>query len=145
MACRGPDATATATRSPKSSRCRGKARMRVMSHVHLARFLRALLDRKDRISMAVGLEVRVPFCDHCLVEYVHNAPWAMKSFDGREKSLLRAAARDVLPQSVLKRVKSTRPLRTPATRASCRRWAANGSPRAIGCSRSSTASGSRSR
>ncbi|GAB2652650.1 asparagine synthase (glutamine-hydrolyzing) [Saccharopolyspora gloriosae] len=86
-----------------------EARMRVISHVHLTRFLRALLDRKDRISMAVGLEVRVPFCDHRLVEYVYNAPWAMKSFDGREKSLLRAATRDVLPQSVLKRVKSPYP------------------------------------
>ncbi|MCA1188719.1 MULTISPECIES: asparagine synthase (glutamine-hydrolyzing) [unclassified Saccharopolyspora] len=86
-----------------------EARMRVMSHVHLTRFLRALLDRKDRISMAVGLEVRVPFCDHRLVEYVFNAPWAMKSFDGREKSLLRAATRDVLPESVLQRVKSPYP------------------------------------
>ncbi|MFR9729024.1 asparagine synthase (glutamine-hydrolyzing) [Saccharopolyspora sp. MS10] len=84
-------------------------RMRVLSHLHLTRFLRAMLDRKDRISMAVGLEVRVPFCDHRLVEYVYNTPWAMKSFDGREKSLLRAAAADVLPDSVLERVKSPYP------------------------------------
>jgi asparagine synthase (glutamine-hydrolysing) len=84
-------------------------RMRVMCHVHLTRFLRALLDRKDRISMAVGLEVRVPFCDHRLVEYVFNTPWSMKSFDGREKSLLRAATRDLLPRSVLERVKSPYP------------------------------------
>jgi asparagine synthase (glutamine-hydrolysing) len=53
--------------------------------------------------------VRVPFCDHRLVEYVFNAPWAMKSFDGREKSLLRAAARDVLPDAVADRVKSPYP------------------------------------
>ena len=59
--------------------------------------------------MAVGLEVRVPFCDHRLVEYVYNAPWAMKTYDGREKSLLRGAARDVLPESVVKRVKSPYP------------------------------------
>lgn len=83
--------------------------MRRMSYVHLTRFVRILLDRKDRASMAVGLEVRVPFCDHRLVEYVYNAPWAMKNFDGREKSLLRAAARDVLPQSVIDRVKSPYP------------------------------------
>lgn len=59
--------------------------------------------------MAVGLEVRVPFCDHRLVEYVFNTPWSMKTFDGREKSLLRAAARDVLPDLVADRVKSPYP------------------------------------
>ncbi|MEU7299428.1 asparagine synthase (glutamine-hydrolyzing) [Streptomyces sp. NPDC007189] len=84
-------------------------KMRQMSHLHLTRFVRALLDRKDRMSMAVGLEVRVPFCDHRLVEYVYNAPWALKSFDGREKSLLREAAADVLPRSVYERVKSPYP------------------------------------
>ncbi|MER5886614.1 asparagine synthase (glutamine-hydrolyzing) [Streptomyces sp. NPDC001941] len=84
-------------------------RMRTISHLHLTRFVRILLDRKDRASMAVGLEVRVPFCDHRLVEYVYNAPWALKSFDGREKSLLREATRDVLPRSVYDRVKSPYP------------------------------------
>lgn len=59
--------------------------------------------------MAVGLEVRVPFCDHRLVHYVFGAPWAMKTFDGREKSLLRAAAGHLLPQSVVQRVKSPYP------------------------------------
>ena len=84
-------------------------RMREICHLHLTRFVRALLDRKDRMSMAVGLEVRVPFCDHRLVEYVYNTPWAMKTFDGREKSLLRAATADVLPRSVVERVKSPYP------------------------------------
>ncbi|MEU3534748.1 MULTISPECIES: asparagine synthase (glutamine-hydrolyzing) [Streptomyces] len=84
-------------------------RMRQICHLHLTRFVRILLDRKDRMSMATGLEVRVPFCDHRLVEYVFNAPWALKSFDGREKSLLREAAKDVLPQSVYDRVKSPYP------------------------------------
>ncbi|MBB5803787.1 asparagine synthase (glutamine-hydrolyzing) [Saccharothrix ecbatanensis] len=83
--------------------------MRTMSYVHLQRFVRIMLDRKDRASMAVGLEVRVPFCDHRLVEYVYNAPWSLKSFDGREKSLLREATRHVLPQSVADRVKSPYP------------------------------------
>ena len=62
-----------------------------ISYLHLTRFVRILLDRKDRMSMAVGLEVRVPFCDHRLVEYVYNTPWSLKTFDGREKSLLRGA------------------------------------------------------
>jgi asparagine synthase (glutamine-hydrolysing) len=86
-----------------------EARMREISHLHLTRFVQILLDRKDRMSMANGLEVRVPFCDHRLVQYVFNAPWAMKTFDGREKSLLRAAARDVLPDSILERRKSPYP------------------------------------
>jgi asparagine synthase (glutamine-hydrolysing) len=84
-------------------------RMRVIMYLHLTRFVRMLLERKDRISMAVGLEVRVPFCDHRLVEYVYNTPWALKTFDGREKSLLRAAMADLLPASVLQRVKSPYP------------------------------------
>ena len=57
--------------------------MRVICYLHLTRFVRLLLDRKDRMSMAVGLEVRVPFCDHRLVEYVYNTPWSLKTFDGR--------------------------------------------------------------
>ncbi|MFF4211408.1 asparagine synthase (glutamine-hydrolyzing) [Streptomyces sp. NPDC001796] len=84
-------------------------RMRQICHLHLTRFVRVLLDRKDRTSMAVGLEVRVPFCDHRLVEYVYNTPWTLKSFDGREKSLLREAAADLIPKSVYDRVKSPYP------------------------------------
>jgi asparagine synthase (glutamine-hydrolysing) len=97
-------------------------RMRQMSYLHLTRFVRILLDRKDRASMAVGLEVRVPFCDHRLVEYVYNTPWALKSFDGREKSLLREATADVLPRSVYDRVKSPYPsTQDPAYAAALRR------------------------
>jgi asparagine synthase (glutamine-hydrolysing) len=84
-------------------------RMRVMSYLHLTRHVGILLDRKDRLSMASGLEVRVPFCDHRLVEYVYNTPWSIKSYDGREKSLLRGAVADVLPESVVQRVKSPYP------------------------------------
>lgn len=86
-----------------------EARMREISYLNLTRWENFLLDRKDRISMAAGLEVRVPFCDHRLVEYVFNAPWSMKTFDGREKSLLRAAMRGVLPDSVLERKKNPYP------------------------------------
>nr|WP_055504433.1 asparagine synthase (glutamine-hydrolyzing) [Nonomuraea pusilla] len=84
-------------------------RMREICYLNLTRFVQILLDRKDRMSMANGLEVRVPFCDHRLVEYVFNTPWRMKTFDGREKSLLRAAVADLLPESVLTRVKSPYP------------------------------------
>jgi asparagine synthase (glutamine-hydrolysing) len=86
-----------------------EARMRTVGYLNLTRFMQTLLDRKDRMSMAVGLEVRVPFCDHRLVEYVFNTPWQFKSFDGREKSLLRAAMRDMLPASILERRKNPYP------------------------------------
>lgn len=85
------------------------ARMRELSHFNLTRFLQFMLERKDRMSMAVGLEVRVPFCDHRIVEYVFNVPWQMKTFDGREKSLLREASRPYLPASILDRQKSPYP------------------------------------
>ncbi|GAB3960958.1 asparagine synthase (glutamine-hydrolyzing) [Actinoallomurus acanthiterrae] len=84
-------------------------RMREICYLHLTGMVRFLLDRKDRMSMAVGLEVRVPFCDHRLVEYVFNTPWSHKTYDGREKSLLRGAVADLLPESVVQRRKSPYP------------------------------------
>jgi asparagine synthase (glutamine-hydrolysing) len=102
-------ATAVAEVTPLAGATEFENRMRVMSYLHLTRFVRMLLDRKDRMSMAVGLEVRVPFCDHRLVEYVYNTPWSLKTYDGREKSLLRGATADVLPRSVVERVKSPYP------------------------------------
>ncbi|MEV4441048.1 asparagine synthase (glutamine-hydrolyzing) [Streptomyces sp. NPDC049577] len=87
-----------------------ESRMRTVGHLTLTRWLPMLLDRGDRLSMAHGLELRVPYADHRLVEYLYNTPWAMKTFDGREKSLLRAVARDLLPSSVLERRKSPWPV-----------------------------------
>jgi asparagine synthase (glutamine-hydrolysing) len=84
-------------------------RMREVTHLHLTRFLPSPLDRKDRMSMAVGLEVRVPYCDHRLVEYVFNVPWAMKALDGRAKGLLRAAAWGLVPATVVTRPKTPYP------------------------------------
>ncbi|MBD2844657.1 asparagine synthase (glutamine-hydrolyzing) [Paenibacillus sp. IB182496] len=84
-------------------------RMRIMSYLNITRFMPTLLDRKDRMSMAVGLEVRVPFCDHRLVEYVWNIPWAIKTAGDREKGILRKALRGVLPSDVLTRKKSPYP------------------------------------
>ncbi|TXS46325.1 asparagine synthase (glutamine-hydrolyzing) [Streptomyces sp. uw30] len=84
-------------------------RQREMQHLSLTRWLRQLLHRKDRLSMAQGLEVRVPYCDHRLVQYAFDAPWALKSFDGREKSLLRAAGAGLAPDSVLHRPKNHYP------------------------------------
>ncbi len=84
-------------------------RMRQMSYLNITRFMPTLLDRKDRMSMAAGLEVRVPFCDHRLVEYVWNIPWEIKTAGDREKGILRKALRGVLPDDVLTRKKSPYP------------------------------------
>ncbi|MFF4739668.1 asparagine synthase (glutamine-hydrolyzing) [Streptomyces sp. NPDC001262] len=84
-------------------------RTRELGYVTLTRWLPILLDKKDRMGMASSLEGRVPFCDHRLVEYVFNVPWEMKTFSGEEKALLRAAAADLLPESVLRRKKAAYP------------------------------------
>lgn len=86
-----------------------EARFREVTYLALTRHAQVLFDRKDRLSMAHGLEVRVPFAAHELVEYTFNIPWALKSFDGREKSLLRAAGRGLLPEAVSARVKTPYP------------------------------------
>ncbi|MDT8902504.1 asparagine synthase (glutamine-hydrolyzing) [Anaeroselena agilis] len=85
------------------------ARMREIFHLSLFRWMPTLLDRKDRMSMACGLELRVPFCDHRLVEYAWNIPWGMKNYQQREKGLLRHALAGVLPDDVLWRRKSPYP------------------------------------
>lgn len=85
------------------------ARMREIFYLSLTRWMPTLLDRKDRMSMACGLELRVPFCDHRLVEYVWNIPWAMKNYRNREKGLLRLALSGLLPEDVLWRRKSPYP------------------------------------
>lgn len=86
-----------------------RRRMRRMSYLNITRFMPTLLDRKDRMSMAAGLEVRVPFCDHRLVEYVFNIPWEIKTAGDREKGILRKALQGVLPDDVLWRKKSPYP------------------------------------
>jgi len=72
-------------------------------------FMQTLLDRKDRMSMYSGLEVRVPFCDHRLVEYAYNMPWHIKSLNGREKGIVREAMKGILPDEIISRKKSPYP------------------------------------
>lgn len=84
-------------------------RIREVSYLNLTWFMVTLLGRKDRMSMATGLEVRVPFADHRLVEYLWNVPWEMKACDGFEKGLLRRALVGILPDEVLYRKKSPYP------------------------------------
>ncbi|MDR0883596.1 MAG: asparagine synthase (glutamine-hydrolyzing) [Oscillospiraceae bacterium] len=72
-------------------------------------FMQTLLTRKDAMSMASALEVRVPFCDYRLAEYLYNVPWEIKELGGQEKGLLRTAMADFLPHEVLHRKKSPYP------------------------------------
>lgn len=84
-------------------------RRREIAYLNLRWFMATLLDRMDRASMYNGLEARVPFADHRIVEYVFNVPWQMKCPDGVVKGLLRHAGADLLPHEVLWRKKSPYP------------------------------------
>lgn len=82
---------------------------RRISYLNIRWFMQTLLDRMDRTSMHSGLEARVPFADYRIVDYVFNVPWEMKSVDNVPKSLLRSAAKGLLPDSILNRPKNPYP------------------------------------
>lgn len=84
-------------------------RMKEMMNLNFRWFMQTLLDRKDRMSMFHSLEVRVPFCDHRIAEYLYSVPWEFKDYQGKEKGLLRYAMQGVLPDAVLWRKKSPYP------------------------------------
>ena len=84
-------------------------RMKQMVNLNMNWFMQTLLDRKDRMSMYSALEVRVPFCDHRIAEYLYGVPWEFKDWEGKEKGLLRYAMRGLLPDEVLWRKKSPYP------------------------------------
>lgn len=86
-----------------------EARLRELFYLNITWFMTTLLERKDRMSMGASLEVRVPFADHRLVEYVWNIPWEMKRLGGREKGILRKAFEGILPHNILYRKKSPYP------------------------------------
>ena len=84
-------------------------RMKEMVNLNFRWFMQTLLDRKDRMSMYNALEVRVPFCDYRIAEYLYGVPWEYKDYQGREKGLLRWAVEGLLPQEILYRKKSPYP------------------------------------
>ena len=84
-------------------------RIREMTLLNMRWFMQTLLNRKDRMSMQCGLEVRVPFCDHRIAEYMYSVPWRLKDLNGMEKGLLREAAKGLLPEEVRVRKKSPYP------------------------------------
>ncbi len=86
-----------------------ESRMKEMMRLNLDWFMQTLLDRKDRMSMYNALEVRVPFCDYRIAEYLYSVPWEFKDYKSYEKGLLREAVTGLLPDEVLWRKKSPYP------------------------------------
>mgnify|MGYP003289477877 FL=1 len=86
-----------------------ESRMKEMMKLNLDWFMQTLLDRKDRMSMYNALEVRVPFCDYRIAEYLYSVPWEYKDYNSYEKGLLRKAVEGILPEEVLWRKKSPYP------------------------------------
>jgi len=84
-------------------------RQREMINLNFDWFMQTLLDRKDRMSMYSGLEVRVPFCDYRIAEYMYRVLWKYKYYKGREKGLLRHAVAGLLPEDIRWRKKSPYP------------------------------------
>ena len=84
-------------------------RRKEVTYLNIKWFMQTLLDRMDRASMFSGLEARVPFADHRIIEYVFNVPWDMKFKNGTEKFLLREACKDLLPVEITNRKKSPYP------------------------------------
>jgi asparagine synthase (glutamine-hydrolysing) len=74
-----------------------------MTHFDFKTLLPALLHVEDRVSMAHGLESRVPFVDADVVEFAATLPADVKFKDGHLKHALKEAAKDVLPASIVER------------------------------------------
>lgn len=88
---------------------RSNIKHRRLFYLNLRYFMTNLLDRKDRMTMGSSLEVRVPFCDKDLVEFLYNVPFKYKYKSKTEKKLLRDAYKDVVIKDVIKRKKSPYP------------------------------------
>ena len=82
---------------------------RKITYLTMNWFMQTLLSRTDRMGMYNGFEIRVPFCDYRLAEYVWNIPWEIKALHGREKGLLRYIMKDELPKEIVERKKSPYP------------------------------------
>ena len=84
------------------------AKRREVSYLNLTWFMTTLLDRMDRTGMYSGMNGRVPFADHRIVEYLWNVPWDIKYMNNQEKGLLRAATKqlNILPDTILYRIEN---------------------------------------
>lgn len=75
----------------------------MMTHFEFKTLLPALLHVEDRMSMAHGLESRVPLLDHPLVEFAATVPADVKFPGGQLKHLLKVAFADSIPEPILAR------------------------------------------
>lgn len=100
----------TVAKAPvRSDDSKEESKRRIVGYLNIKWFMQTLLDRMDRTSMYSGLEARVPFADHRIIEYVFNVPWEMKYQNGVEKTLLRDSCANLLPPALLHRKKSPYP------------------------------------
>ncbi|WP_437322091.1 asparagine synthetase B family protein [Sorangium sp. So ce385] len=83
---------------------------REVDYLNMTRLAEQTVNHSERLGAAAGLQIRFPFADHRLFSYLYNVPRRLKRFDGREKSLLRAIAKDLVPPSVLARAKVPYPI-----------------------------------
>lgn len=84
-------------------------RIKELVNLNFRHFMQTLIDRGDRMAGDCDLDIRMPFCDYRIAEYLYSVPWSMKDHKGREKGLLRYSMEGLLPQSVLYRKKSPYP------------------------------------
>jgi asparagine synthase (glutamine-hydrolysing) len=84
-------------------------RQKEISYLNIEWFMATLLERKDRMTMAAGLEVRVPFADHRLISYLYKVPWEYKYHNREVKGLLKDVATTMLPKEVIWRKKCPYP------------------------------------
>lgn len=84
-------------------------RIKELTNLNIRWFMQTLLERGDRMGNFAGVEIRSPFCDYRIAEYLYCVPWSYKDYRGTEKGLLRKAMEGLLPDSVLYRKKSPFP------------------------------------
>lgn len=80
-----------------------------LMYLNLNWFMQNLVDRKDRMTMGAGLEVRMPFADYRIVQYLYNIPWDFKFCEQMEKGLLRQAVKNYVPDEIVFRKKNPYP------------------------------------
>ena len=102
-------AQADVSRSDDRTDNKDERRMKELVNLNMKWFMQTLLERQNMMARAGGLQVRAPFCDYRIAEYLYNVPWEYKDYNNTEKGLLREAMRGFLPAKVLRRKKSPYP------------------------------------
>lgn len=83
--------------------------MKIYSYLTIRWFGLNLLERGERMATRCNLQIRMPFTNLKLAQYVYNIPWTMKNHNNQEKGILRTAMQDILPKEVINRKKCPYP------------------------------------